>query len=731
MNDLFKADDIQNGLAVVGRGMAENYGVRVNWHGGTEMSADIHEKIVNIPRLACASGISDEALNVVRFGTGHEFGHIAKTKLTKAETPEGALFRIFNAVEDVRMEHAVAKDYPGYREIFAHHRLTANMRIAGQVLAGEQVSPLWESTVACMFQCDGLRPAWTLSDQAKKYFDAIYDTFIKVHSCDLTDSVTGTRQALELAKEMFAILKKLKKEEELNEEAKKGEPGEQGEKGEKGEKQEKDDKGQGQKQNGKPEQGNEDSKSQPGEDEDGSAGDDEGEEDGNGAGSGDDDLDGEEDGKGQGGKGEGEEGDDDKDGEADGKGQGEADDKDGEKDGQGQGEGQGDDKDGEADGQGKGEGNGEGEEPEADGEGEGLGGEGEPDGGSKSAGDKDNGKYKPSGQAASYVPKTDAEIEAELDEESKGKTLTDVGNEVLAEELKVLEGTVKYLARRDLDQHVVAPLGPKDADAYQTILRKSQSDVMAMTWALEQAMRARSACRKSQFLRTGKVDMRRLVPIAKALSKEVFCKVTPGEKLSTAVEIVIDESGSMGKSHKQVMVLAMVVGECLSRLNIPFEIVGTTTAGSPPPLDGFTRTNPIIFRHFKVFSEGWNAVRGRMVHLYKYANNIDGEAVEYAGSRLLARPETRKIVFSLSDGRPDGGQDNESALAQNIKDVCKRLRKSGVEVYSFGIQTDLPMQFYGKQWFLRLDSAVGMGQAFIRKFADIITAGKMSLGTGK
>jgi cobalamin biosynthesis protein CobT len=118
-----------------------------------------------------------------------------------------------------------------------------------------------------------------------------------------------------------------------------------------------------------------------------------------------------------------------------------------------------------------------------------------------------------------------------------------------------------------------------------------------------------------------------------------------------------------------------------------------------------------------------------MVRLGAFKHNIDGEAVEFSAKRVSQRPETRKIVFSLCDGEPCGGQGTDAQLGQNIVDVCKRARAAGLEVYGVGINTDRPAHWYGKENFVYLENRRGetIAQQFVRVFAEIITKGQVKI----
>jgi hypothetical protein len=706
MNYRFAANEVQDALAVVGQGMAKNYKIRCIWHDGKRVSADVERGVVNLPRLACASTLglknvkaqdaAETARNLTRSNSGHEFGHCAKTKLTPAEKPTGTLFKITNALEDVRMERAVGEDYPGYRQIFQWANTHHNKAIAGEILDGKvQGGTLWEALSACILQSQGVTPAWTLKGRAKEYFDVAYPDFVDVLTAK------STRDCLAIAKKIFANLKQLLEEEKQEQKRKKQEQQEQQENGE-----------------GEKGEGKEDDKGEPKDDDKGEKGepkDDEGE------GSDADDKDGEGDKDSDDDSGEGEEGEgDDKSEEAGDKSEGEGDEGDKDSDDK-DGEETGDDSDSDESESGKESGN-----SKANGK---AGNETD-----EAEGEDETGDGADSGEEADteLTPEEKADIEDQLEKDSDGKDMTERGNDEIEAALEDVETGTKgdlYTSRRDMDEHTTPEINDNSRKNFTEVFQAMQSEVAAMTMALEQALRAITRCRKESYLRAGRLDNDRLVEIAKNLSKNIFYQNRPGRKLSTAVSLVIDQSGSMGNIY-QIRDLAILLGECMYRLNIPFEITGSTTKygyGGAPELDGFTRTNPIIYDHFKQFEEQWPVVRARMMTMDSRVHNIDGEVVEFAARRLLNRKEERKILFSLCDGEPCGGQGNDDVLGENIKRVAKTARLMGVEVYGVGIGCKGPGEYYGKENFIYLENDEQKGEKFVRSFAGILTHGEVKL----
>ena len=754
----YREHEAEDAMSVLAKWMGKNSKLQVVYHNGTDVCADIFKGIIKIPHLACASGITQEALMILRSSVYHEAGHIDDTKLAQSEYPKGALHEIWNALEDRRMETVLAGKHKGCELVFRWASNHYNKKIAEKISNGGVDAPLWESLVAMAFMVEGIRPAWTLTPKAQDYFDAAYAEFSHVSLCN------NAKDCVKLAEKIYKILKGVNEEWKQKqpppppqqEKDQQGEQDQQGE-GESKEGQDKEEKGDSQSgggkdfddyENEKPGQGqDDDSEESDGSDSDqenfgegkekksskksDSKGDEKSDKgkksDGKGDKESNDQKGDDEDGSSKG-KKDGEEGDDSEAGEGVESGsEGDQDGKDGDQNSKGdKGDGVGDEGD-------------DGDQVETDGDAEGNGaGEGNGQDGEQGQQSKDHadGKGKPGDTP--YTPqneapkggKGDGKDKRDLEDEMGGMSKQQAQNEDLEKFFKNMPAEDKrYISRRDLDVHMTPETTDEDKTSYRERLSQVSVTVATMTRTLEQALRSMSKCHKNPYLRYGDVDFDRLVDIAKGLSKEVFFETRNGMKLDVAVAITIDESGSMS-NYYNVQLLAMAIGEALNAMHIPFEIIGSTTMYSGGdrqmvPMQGFSRVNPIIYKHYKLFTEGWASVRQRIVKSGKFNHNVDGEVVEYAAFRLMQRKEHRKVIFSLSDGEPCAGHNNDEEMGYNLKRVCNRVRKQGVECYGFGIGTSSPRAFYSKDFFVALDDVTKMGADFVREFSKIITAGKV------
>ena len=196
--------------------------------------------------------------------------------------------------------------------------------------------------------------------------------------------------------------------------------------------------------------------------------------------------------------------------------------------------------------------------------------------------------------------------------------------------------------------------------------------------------------------------------------------VSPGMSLSykieretdfrdTVVTLLIDNSGSMrGRPISIAAISADILARTLERCGVKTEILGFTTrawkggqaretwlAAGRPPQPG--RLNDVRHIVYKKADEPWRRARtnlGLMMREGLLKENIDGEALLWAHSRLLARPEERRILMVISDGAPVDDStlsvNSGSYLERHLRQVIGWIEaKSPVELAAIGIGHDV------------------------------------------
>ncbi|MEM1053049.1 MAG: cobaltochelatase subunit CobT [Pseudomonadota bacterium] len=196
--------------------------------------------------------------------------------------------------------------------------------------------------------------------------------------------------------------------------------------------------------------------------------------------------------------------------------------------------------------------------------------------------------------------------------------------------------------------------------------------------------------------------------------------VSPGTALSykverdiefkdTIVTLLIDNSGSMrGRPISIAAISADILARTLERCGVKTEILGFTTkawkggqsreawlADGKPQMPG--RLNDLRHIIYKQADEPWRRARrnlGLMMREGLLKENIDGEALLWAHSRLVFRPEERRILMVISDGAPvdDSTLSVNSAgyLEAHLRGVIDWIENvSPVQLVAIGIGHDV------------------------------------------
>jgi cobaltochelatase CobT len=204
----------------------------------------------------------------------------------------------------------------------------------------------------------------------------------------------------------------------------------------------------------------------------------------------------------------------------------------------------------------------------------------------------------------------------------------------------------------------------------------------------------------------------------------------------TVVTLLLDNSGSMrGRPITVAATCADILARTLERCGVKVEILGFTTrawkggqsreawlAANKPANPG--RLNDLRHIIYKSADAPWRRARknlGLMMREGLLKENIDGEALDWAHRRLLARPESRKILMMISDGAPvddstlsvNPGNYLERHLRYVIEDIETR---SPVELIAIGIGHDVT-RYYRRA--VTIVDAEELGGAMTEKLAEL------------
>jgi len=174
------------------------------------------------------------------------------------------------------------------------------------------------------------------------------------------------------------------------------------------------------------------------------------------------------------------------------------------------------------------------------------------------------------------------------------------------------------------------------------------------------------------------------------LATQLREKLTPEGCSQTLVSILIDQSGSMrGPKMLLTAMAADVLQAGLSDIGIRSEVLGFTTVGwhggrsrkrwnwlgRPARPGRLCDLLHVIYKDaadIRASTDGW--AFHEMLRPDLPRENVDGEAVEWAVSRMRARPEMRKLLIVVSDGAPV----DDSTLLENGPDYLSNHLKAVV-----------------------------------------------------
>jgi cobalamin biosynthesis protein CobT len=236
---------------------------------------------------------------------------------------------------------------------------------------------------------------------------------------------------------------------------------------------------------------------------------------------------------------------------------------------------------------------------------------------------------------------------------------------------------------------------------------------------LRRLIAAQTQSKRLPGKRSGKLHTANLHRITTG-DDRVFFKREEAPQLDTAVSLLVDCSGSMrGSPIKLAAETAFALGSVFSKLGISFECLGfTCDSGNTEcntseyeaevqaahEIAKITRSTPIIMPRFKSFDERWTQpVQRRFAHVFNKSAGIDfghtpeGCGLEFIARRLVARPEKRKILISMTDGGPAGqcfSRTQYGAYARQSREVVKAISASQIDLVGIGIQHDGVRAYY-------------------------------------
>ncbi|MGH1419326.1 MAG: cobaltochelatase subunit CobT [Hyphomicrobiaceae bacterium] len=269
---------------------------------------------------------------------------------------------------------------------------------------------------------------------------------------------------------------------------------------------------------------------------------------------------------------------------------------------------------------------------------------------------------------------------------------------------------------RAFDEEVLADdlSTPEELERLRGFLDKELRNLSAVVSRLANKLQRRLMAQQNRGwdfdLEEGALDVSRLTRIViDPMAPLSFKRERETDFRDTVVTLLIDNSGSMrGRPIMVAACCADILARTLERCGVKVEILGFTTqawkggksreswlSAAKPEKPG--RLNDLRHIIYKTADAPIRRSRRSLALMMREGllkENIDGEALTWAHSRLLARPEQRRILMMISDGAPV----DESTLSANagiylenhLRQVIAEIEdNSPIELIAIGIGHDV------------------------------------------
>ena len=283
-----------------------------------------------------------------------------------------------------------------------------------------------------------------------------------------------------------------------------------------------------------------------------------------------------------------------------------------------------------------------------------------------------------------------------------GSLISEALTEAIAESVAGCGNATQYRPFTKQYDHIDVPRAAPDSEV-QVLLQTGTDVVRRLRRGLANALRSAEKRWWRDDQVRGNLSPRTLYRLSTDRARlDVFRVRSAVQGRSTAVSAVLDASGSMHSRKMDVARQAMrVLLEALADLKIATEAFTFTTGDrfnlskacqvtgqSPVQLqDRFSRFGNLEIGLIKRFEEPVNTALKRLPGIRGTGLTPLGEAMQIGASRLLPRPESRRIILVLTDGRAgcECGDGSSQLHAQHIASLC---RKAGIELIGVGIQDE-------------------------------------------
>ena len=208
--------------------------------------------------------------------------------------------------------------------------------------------------------------------------------------------------------------------------------------------------------------------------------------------------------------------------------------------------------------------------------------------------------------------------------------------------------------------------------AYARDHQKIKGSIGKIKREIENKLLAKRDLRWESGQKKGRFDVKRCVAAFNG-QENVFEMRREDQTLDTVITLMIDHSGSMYSSSKMKLarLATICLGEVLSKVGVPFRVVGFDASAYPKKdiyyghgnyenmkevMRSFTDFTPIFHMVYKGFDESFSRSKsqiGAMSNDTVGSHNCDAASIYKEWELIKGRHEEKKMIIVLSDGQPE------------------------------------------------------------------------------
>lgn len=299
-------------------------------------------------------------------------------------------------------------------------------------------------------------------------------------------------------------------------------------------------------------------------------------------------------------------------------------------------------------------------------------------------------------------------------------------------------GYAVFTHRHDETAPAARWLQPSDMSRLDSLKRIDRRRARQLAHRLMRRLQVARLRRWDYDQESGLVDSRRLARLLQPDSDpRVFRRESDTPVPEAAVSLLVDLSGSMrGERLMSAAVALDLAVHVLETCGVKSEVLGFTTRFGEDNLierrwrlqgasESPGRLNAVRHVVFKPVSRPWRQCRRSLGLLLREgfgAENIDGEALHWAATRLLQLNVERRILVVLSDGAPfdqaTAQANGREFLCDHLRAVIEKLEDCPIHLVALGTGSDVS-RFYRQAVTLTGPDAVA--ETLFDKLGDLLT----------